>query len=647
MFDLVSKYDPAGDQPNAIKQLSENVINKEKYQVLLGATGTGKTFTIANVIKNTNKNTLVLAHNKVLATQLYEELRAFFPNNRVEYFVSYFDYFQPEAYVPGKDLYIEKDSAVNEEIDRLRHSATAALFEDESVIIVASVSCIYGLGSPDDYKNLALSLRVGQEIKQNDVIYKLIDLQYERNDTNFDRTKFRIRGDVIDVVSAISEKEAYRIEFFGDEIDSISLIDILTGKKIKNLKHMVLFPATHYTIDPSDLEEITEQIRIDMEKEVQQFIDNNQLIEAQRLEQRTKYDLEMIKEIGYCSGIENYTRYFSKKVQGETPFTLLDYFNNDWLLVVDESHVTLPQVRGMYAGDRARKENLVNYGFRLHAALDNRPLMFEEFLGKIDQALFISATPNEYEIELSNNKVVEQIIRPTYLVDPIIEVRPRENQIDDIIKTINETKEFGRTLITTLTKKMAEDLTTYLKERGIKVAYMHSDVATIDRMKIVNSLRAKKYDVLIGINLLREGLDIPEVRNVMILDADKQGFLRSTTALIQTIGRAARNMDGKVIMYAEGISNAMNEAINETNRRRERQIEYNTLNGVKPLSISRDISNNLFDEDALDNILNAKKNKKQKAEVLKELEKEMNKAVADLEFERAAEIRDLIFGLNE
>lgn len=647
MFDLKAKYSPAGDQITAIKELSDSVINKEKYQVLLGATGTGKTFTIANVINNTNKNTLVLAHNKTLATQLYEELRAFFPNNRVEYFVSYFDYYQPEAYVPGKDLYIEKDSAVNEEIDRLRHSATASLFEDESVIIVASVSCIYGLGNPDDYKNLALSLRVGQEIKQNDVIYKLIDLQYERNDTSFERCKFRIRGDVIDVISAVSEKEAYRIEFFGDEVDEISLIDIVTGKKIKPLKHMVLFPATHYTVDPTDLAEILEQIQSDMEKEVQSFIDQNKLVEAQRLEQRTKYDLEMIKEIGYCSGIENYTRYFSHKVKDETPFTLLDYFNNNWLLVVDESHVTLPQVRGMYSGDRARKENLVNFGFRLQAALDNRPLKFDEFLGKVDQAIFISATPNEYEIELSNNHVVQQIIRPTYLVDPEIEVRPRENQIDDIIKTINETKDYGRTLITTLTKKMAEDLTSYLKERGLKVAYMHSDVSTIDRMKIVNSLRAKKYDVLIGINLLREGLDIPEVRNVMILDADKQGFLRSTTALVQTIGRAARNIDGKVIMYCEVISNSMQEAIDETNRRRTIQLKYNSDNGYTPMTITRDVSNNLFDEDHLDNLLNAKKDKKQKAEVLKELEKEMQKAVADLEFERAAEIRDLIFSLNE
>lgn len=647
MFEMVSKYSPAGDQINAIKNLTKNINKKEKHQVLLGATGTGKTFTIANVIKNTNKNTLVLAHNKTLATQLYEELRAFFPNNRVEYFVSYFDYYQPEAYVPGKDLYIEKDSAVNEEIDRLRHSATAALFEDTSVIIVASVSCIYGLGSPDDYKNLALSLRTGQEVKQNDVIYKLIDLQYERNDTSFERCKFRIRGDVIDVVSAISEKEAYRIEFFGDEIEEISLIDIITGKKIKNLKHMVLFPATHYTVDQTELDSILVQIEEDMKNEVSTFKKLDKLVEAQRLEQRTKYDLEMIKEIGYCSGIENYTRYFSHKLKDETPFTLLDYFGDDWLLVVDESHVTLPQVRGMYSGDRARKENLVNFGFRLNAALDNRPLKFDEFLNKIDQAIYISATPNEFEISLSNNIITEQIIRPTYLVDPVIEIRSRENQIDDIIATINATSKTGRTLITTLTKKMAEDLTAYLKEHGLKVAYMHSDVSTVDRMRIVNSLRAKKYDVLIGINLLREGLDIPEVRNVMILDADKQGFLRSTTALIQTIGRAARNIDGRVIMYCDKISNSMQEAIDETNRRRSIQVKYNEDNGYVPVSITRDVSNNLFEEDKLDKLLSAKKDKKQKASVINELQKEMEKAVKDLEFERAAEIRDLIFSLNE
>ena len=645
MFKLVSKYSPSGDQPKAIKELIDGFNDGKKEQVLLGATGTGKTFTVANIIQKLGKKTLVLAHNKTLASQLYTEFQVFFPESRVEYFVSYFDYYQPEAYMPGSDTYIEKDSSVNEEIDRMRHSATASVVVEEDVIIIASVSCIYGLGSPVDYKNLALSLRPGDIISQKDVIYKLIDLQYERNDINFTRTKFRVRGDVVDVVSATSEKESYRIEFFGDEIESISLFDILTGKKIKPVKHMILFPASHYAADPEKTKEIIEEIRKDAKKEVESFVKQNKLVEAQRLEQRTNYDLEMMQEIGYCSGIENYTRYFTNKKEGESPFTLIDYFGDDWLLVVDESHVTLPQVRGMYAGDRARKKNLVEYGFRLHAALDNRPLMFEEFHSKISKALYISATPGEYELNRVDGKFVEQIIRPTNLVDPEIEVRPKENQIDDIIGEIKSIIP-AKVLITTLTKKMAEDLTTYLKEYGIKAVYLHSDIGTIERVQIINSLRKGKFDVLIGINLLREGLDIPEVERVLILDADKQGFLRSATALIQTIGRAARNSRGKVILYADSVSNAMDVAINETKRRRDIQIQYNIDNSLTPISISKDVTGDLYDEDKLDNIINAKKNKKEKLHVISQLRKEMDKAALDMNFEKAAELRDLIFELE-
>lgn len=646
-YKLVSKYKPAGDQPEAIKKLTQGVINGDDVQVLLGATGTGKTFTIANVINNTGKKTLVLAHNKTLASQLYSELKSFFPENRVEYFVSYFDYYQPEAYMPGSDTFIEKDSAVNDEIDRMRHSATAALFEDDSVIIVASVSCIYGLGSPVDYKNMALSLRIGQEISQNDVIYKLIDMQYERNDVDFSRLKFRIRGDVIEVVSAYSDREAYRIEFFGDEIDNIYWIDILTGKKLKSFKHMLLFPASHYAVDPEDMQSKIEMIREDAKKEVDIFIKNNKLIEAQRLEQRTNYDLEMMQELGYCNGIENYTRYFTDKNPGAAPFTLLDYFGDDWLIVVDESHVTLPQVRGMYEGDRARKTNLVNYGFRLQAALDNRPLRFDEFKNKLDQAIYISATPGAYELDEVNNIFVEQIIRPTGLTDPIIEIRTKTNQIDNIIEEINSiTIKNERILITTLTKKMSEDLTDYLKEQGIKVAYLHSDIGTIERVQIINALRHGRYDVLIGINLLREGLDIPEVSRVIILDADKQGFLRSSTALIQTIGRAARNSSGQVIMYADNISDAMKFAIDETNRRREIQIAHNLKYNIDPTTIIKDVSDDLIDEEAVEKALNYKKDKKNNKLVLKELQLEMQRASEAMEFERAAQLRDLILELK-
>ncbi len=644
-YNLVSEYQPSGDQPQAINELITG-LNKNKHeQVLLGATGTGKTFTIANVINQSNKKTLVLAHNKTLASQLYVELKSFFPNNRVEYFVSYFDYYQPEAYLPGSDTYIEKDSSINEEIERMRHSATASLFESDNVIVVSSVSCIYGLGSPIDYEKMTLSLRVGQEYKQKDAIYRLIELQYERNDIEFSRSKFRVRGDVIEVVSSASENESYRIEFFGDEIDQILLIDRITGKKIKTLKHMILYPASHYVADPEMIKTTVNQIREDLEREVANFVKQDKLVEAQRLEQRVNYDLEMMMELGYCSGIENYTRYFTGKEIGEAPFTLIDYFGDDWLLVVDESHVTLPQIRGMYGGDRSRKENLVKYGFRLEAALDNRPLKFEEFMLKIKNAIYISATPGNYELDKVNNQVIEQIIRPTGLVDPEIEVRKKEGQIDDIISEINNNA--GKTLITTLTKKMAEDLTSYLKQHKIKVAYLHSDIGTIERVQIINSLRKGKFDVLVGINLLREGLDIPEVTRVIILDADKQGFLRSPTSLIQTIGRAARNSEGRVIMYADNYSEAMEFAIKETYRRREIQLQYNELHGINPQTIIKDVSDDLIDDEMLESISERKRKKKDKKSVIDELKREMNDAAKRMDFENAAKLRDLIFELEK
>lgn len=645
MFDLVSPYQASGDQPQAINILTAGVNDHKKYQVLLGATGTGKTFTVANVIKNSKKKTLVLAHNKTLASQLYTELKAFFPNNRVEYFVSYFDYYQPEAYVAGSDTYIEKTSQVNDEIDRLRHSATASLVEADDVIVVASVSCIYGLGDPNEYKNLTLSLRLGDEISQSDVIHRLIDMQYTRSDLNLERLNFRVRGDIIDIVGAHSDQEAYRIEFFGDEIDKLSIVNITTGKTIKTLKHVLLFPASHYVVEPDFLKTVTAKIKNDLTKEVQAFIKQDKLIEAQRLEQRTNYDIEMMNELGYCNGIENYTRYMTNKKPGQPPYTLLDFFGDDWLLVVDESHVTLPQIRGMYEGDHNRKQTLVDYGFRMQAALDNRPLNFDEFMSKVDQAIFISATPGDYELGLVNNEVVEQIIRPTSLLDPEIEVRPTTNQIDDII---GELKAIGKekALITTLTKKMAEDLTMYLKDYGIKVAYLHSDVTTIDRVKIINALRCDKYDCIVGINLLREGLDIPEVSRVLILDADKQGFLRSKTSLIQTIGRAARNEHGKVIMYADDISEAMQAAIDETKRRREIQMEYNKQHHLKPQSTSRTLDH-IVDEEVIDTLDTTTKDDEAKRQQIEELRKEMLEASKNLDFETAAQLRDIIFELEK
>lgn len=643
MYNLVSPYQPSGDQPQAIDKLSAGINNGEKYQVLLGATGTGKTFSIANVIKNSNKKTLVLAHNKTLASQLYAELQAFFPNNRVEYFVSYFDYYQPEAYVAGSDTYIEKTSQVNDEIDRLRHSATASLVEEDNVIVVASVSCIYGLGDPNEYKNLTVSLRVGQEINQKDVIKRLVDLQYTRSDMSLERLHFRVRGDIIDIVGAHNDQEAYRIEFFGDEIDKLSIINVTTGKTVKTLKHLFLFPASHYVVEPEFLKTVTKEIKKDLEQEVKAFVDQDKLVEAQRLEQRTNYDIEMMNELGYCNGIENYTRYMTGKKKGEPSYTLLDFFGDDWLLVVDESHVTLPQIRGMYEGDHNRKQTLVDYGFRLQAAIDNRPLNFDEFMSKVNQAIFISATPGDYELGLVNNQVVEQIIRPTNLLDPEIEIRPTTNQIDDIINEIKKVVP-NKVLITTLTKKMAEDLTQYLQDHGIKVAYLHSDITTIDRVKIINDLRCDKYDCIVGINLLREGLDIPEVSRVLILDADKQGFLRSKTSLIQTIGRAARNSEGKVIMYADSISQAMQEAIDETKRRRDLQSKYNQEHNLSPISTTRKLDK-IIDDEIIDTISNDKK--QDHSQQIEELRKEMNEASKNLDFETAAQLRDLIFELEK
>lgn len=643
MYNLESPYQPSGDQPQAIDKLSAGINNGEKYQVLLGATGTGKTFSIANVIKNSNKKTLVLAHNKTLASQLYAELQAFFPNNRVEYFVSYFDYYQPEAYVAGSDTYIEKTSQVNDEIDRLRHSATASLVEEDNVIVVASVSCIYGLGDPNEYKNLTVSLRVGQEINQKDVIKRLVDLQYTRSDMSLERLHFRVRGDIIDIVGAHNDQEAYRIEFFGDEIDKLSIINVTTGKTVKTLKHLFLFPASHYVVEPEFLKTVTKEIKKDLEQEVKAFADQDKLVEAQRLEQRTNYDIEMMNELGYCNGIENYTRYMTGKKKGEPPYTLLDFFGDDWLLVVDESHVTLPQIRGMYEGDHNRKQTLVDYGFRLQAALDNRPLNFDEFMSKVNQAIFISATPGDYELGLVDNQVVEQIIRPTNLLDPEIEIRPTTNQIDDIINEIKQVVP-NKVLITTLTKKMAEDLTQYLQDHGIKVAYLHSDITTIDRVKIINDLRCDKYDCIVGINLLREGLDIPEVSRVLILDADKQGFLRSKTSLIQTIGRAARNSEGKVIMYADSTSQAMQEAIDETKRRRDLQSKYNQEHNLSPISTTRKLDK-IIDDEIIDTI--SKDKKQDYSQQIEELRREMNEASKNLDFETAAQLRDLIFELEK
>ncbi len=648
MFELVSKYKPSGDQPKAIKELVEGIKEGKKHQVLLGATGTGKTFTIANVIKETGKKTLVLAHNKTLAGQLYAELKELFPNNRVEYFVSYYDYYQPEAYIPGTDTYIEKDSSINDEIDQLRHAATSALLSREDVIVVASVSCIYGIGEIEEYKNNTLTLTTGEEIERNDVIRKLINMLYERNELDFKRGTFRAHGDILEIIPTSEKKNGYRIEFFGDEIDKISEIDTLTGKTIKILKNITIFPASHFVTSEEKLLKAIERIKKELAERLKQLKEENKLLEAQRLEQRTNYDIEMLTETGFCSGVENYSRHLSGREEGETPTTLIDFFGDDFLLVVDESHVTLPQVRAMYNGDRARKTTLVEYGFRLPSALDNRPLKFEEFEKKLDQIIYVSATPGDYELALSEN-TVDQIIRPTGLLDPTIEIRKTEGQIDDLIGEIRKREQKNeRVLITTLTIRMSEELTKYLKEMDIKVAYLHSEITTLDRMKIVNELRLGKYDCIVGINLLREGLDIPEVSLIAILDADKEGFLRSERSLIQTIGRCARNENGHVIMYADKITDSMKIAIDETSRRRKVQEEYNKKHNITPKTIKKEVHELIsnFDDKTLEKMQKTKKHDIIDIESIEKIEQEMKKAAKELDFERAMQLRDILFELK-
>lgn len=644
MFELVSKYKPSGDQPQAIKELVTGINEGKKEQVLLGATGTGKTFTIANVIKETNKPTLVLAHNKTLAGQLYAELKEFFPNNHVEYFVSYYDYYQPEAYVPSSDTYIEKDSSINDEIDELRHAATSALINYKDVIVVASVSCIYGIGEKEEYEKNMLILTIGDKISRNKILNRLIDMTYERNDLDFHRGTFRVRGNNIDIIPVNEKVSGIRIVLEDDIVSEICVFDPLTGVVTQNKKSVTVSPASHFVTSKEKLEEACNRIEKELKERLQELKNENKLIEEQRLRERTNYDLEMLRETGFCNGVENYSRHLALRDAGETPSCLIDFFPKDFLLVVDESHVTLPQVRGMYNGDRMRKQTLVDYGFRLPSALDNRPLKFEEFEEKINQAIYVSATPGDYELERTNNKYVEQIIRPTGLLDPIIEVRKTEGQIDDIINEINERiKRNERVLITTLTIRMSEELTNYLKEMNIKVAYLHSEIKTLERLKIIHDLRSGIYDCIVGINLLREGLDIPEVSLICILDADKQGFLRSNRSLIQTIGRAARNENGKVIMYADTYSDAMNEAIKETKRRRVIQEEYNKIHGITPKTIIKDIK-----EVVTNDVTEKKKkiSKKERIEMLETLEKEMREAAAAMDFEKAMELRDIYFELK-
>ena len=648
MFELVSKYQPSGDQPEAIKELVEGIEEGKKEQVLLGATGTGKTFTIANVIAKTNKPTLVLAHNKTLAGQLYSELKEFFPHNHVEYFVSYYDYYQPEAYVPSSDTYIEKDSSINDEIDELRHGATSSLINNRDVIVVASVSCIYGIGDKEDYVNSMLILSVGQKISRGEILDRLIDMTYERNDLDFHRGTFRVHGDTIDIILASEKSHGIKIELFGDEVDRICIFDPLTGALEKQVKNISIFPATHFVTSKEKLQEAVRRIQAELDTRLQYFKDNNKHLEEQRLRERVNYDIEMLKETGFCNGVENYSRHLALRGEGETPSTLMDFFPDDFLLVVDESHVTLPQVRGMYNGDRMRKQTLVDYGFRLPSALDNRPLKYEEFEKKINQVIYVSATPGDYELEHTHNKYVEQIIRPTGLLDPKIEVRQTEGQVDDIISEINIRKNKNeRVLITTLTIRMAEELTNYLKEVGIKVAYLHSEVKTLERLKIIHDLRCGKYDCVVGINLLREGIDIPEVSLICIMDADKQGFLRSTRSLIQTVGRAARNANGYVIMYADTISQAMDETIKETNRRRNIQEKYNEEHNITPKTIIKEIrevvSNEIKDDGGKEK---TKMNKKDKALLMQSIETQMNEAAKNLDFERAMELRDILFEMK-
>ena len=646
-FKIHSKFKPMGDQPKAIDSLAQGIEEGQEFQTLLGVTGSGKTYTMANIIEKVQKPTIVLAHNKTLAAQLCSEFKEFFPDNIVEYFVSYYDYYQPEAYVASTDTFIEKDASINDEIDKLRHAATSALLERRDVIIVASVSCIYGLGNPEEYKKLTISLRPGMEKDRDEIIRKLIDIQYERNDIDFSRGTFRVRGDSLDIVPSSSSNNGIRIEFFGDEIDRIREFDVLTGKIIGDRKHVSITPASHFAASQETIDKAINVIEYELEERLKELTSQDKLVEAQRLRQRTNYDIEMIKEMGYCSGIENYSRILDGRAPGTPPQTLLDYFPDDYLMFIDESHVTLPQVRAMYAGDKSRKDNLVEYGFRLPSAYDNRPLQFKEFEDKINQVVFVSATPGQYEVDHSTN-IAEQIIRPTGLIDPEIEIRPVKGQIDDLYGSILETtkREF-RTLVTTLTKKMAEDLTKYLTDLGVKTTYMHSDIDTIERMEIIRDLRLGKYDVLVGINLLREGLDIPEVALVAILDADKEGFLRSETSMIQTIGRAARNAESKVVMYADTITGSMDRAIKETERRRKIQMDYNKEHGIVPKTIKKDV------RDVIGNIMVAEEaeayevdstglSEKEKAKLIKEYTAEMKDAAKNLQFERAAELRDMI-----
>jgi len=646
MFNLVSKYTPNGDQPEAIRKLVKGIKEDKKHQVLLGATGTGKTFTIANVIAEVDKPTLVIAHNKTLAGQLYSELKELFPDNKVEYFVSYYDYYQPEAYVPSTDTYIEKDSSINDEIDELRHAATSSLITRRDVIVVASVSCIYGIGEVEEYRNKMLTLSVGDVIDRNAILNKLVDMLYERNDIDFKRGTFRVRGDVIEIIPASERTNGIRIELFGDEVDRISEIDTLTGVIKSNKKNISIFPASHFVTSDDKLKVALDRIKEELKERVQYFKDNNKLLEAQRIEQRTNYDLEMLSETGFCTGVENYSRHMALRGEGETPTTLMDFFGNDYLLVIDESHVTVPQVRGMYNGDRARKMNLVEYGFRLPSALDNRPLKFDEFENKINQVVYVSATPGDYELEKTGNVFIEQIIRPTGLLDPIIEVRPSLGQIDDLVGEIKYRINRGeRTLITTLTIRMAEELTNYLKELDIKVAYLHTEVKTLERLRVIRDLRLGKYDCIVGINLLREGIDIPEVSFIAILDADKEGFLRSSRSLIQTIGRCARNEHGKCIMYADKITDSMDYAIKETARRRSIQEEYNRVHNIIPKTIIKEIRDLISNVDDTHD-KKVKVTKKEQVRNIETIENEMREAAKNLDFERAMELRDLLFELK-
>ena len=653
-FKLVSKFAPYGDQPEAIRRLTENVLMGVPEQTLLGATGTGKTFTIANVIQNVNKPTLVLAHNKTLAGQLYAEFKALFPENRVEYFIYYYDYYQPEAYVPSKDMYIEKDSSINDEIDQMRHAATASILERRDVIIVASVSCIYGIGDPEDYKNSMLVLRTGQKIKRNDLLEKLVSMQFLRNNIEFGRGTFRVKGDNVDILPTSEKTEAIRVTFFDDEIEKICVFDTVTGKVLRVSEVISIFPATHFVLSDDKKDEAIRRIEKELQEREKYFHDNGKLLEEERIHQRTCYDIEMLKEVGSCSGIENYSRHLSLRDAGETPSVLIDFFGKDYLLVIDESHATIPQVRGMFNGDRSRKQTLVDYGFRLPSALDNRPLNFEEFQSKINQVIYVSATPGDYELDRSA-EVIEQIIRPTGLLDPLIEVRPTKGQIDRIMFDIKERiANNERVLITTLTIKMSEDLTAYLKEAGIKVAYLHSEIKALERLEIIRKLRKGTYDVLVGINLLREGLDIPEVSLICILDADKEGFLRSARSLIQTAGRAARNANGKVIFYADRITDSMQKCIDETARRRSIQEEYNRINNIIPktiikeigeeLTIINDVSANVYDEITVEDF--RKLTKIEQKKLIEKLEKEMKEAAKNLDFEQAMQLRDIIFELK-